>query len=211
MTYKQNLHGLYIITEPTLCGDAIVSKVEQAILGGAQVIQYRNKAASNEIQRSEALALRALCQQYQRCFLINDNIELALEVNADGVHLGQSDSSLAEARKQLGDTKIIGITCHSDIKSAIQAEKNSANYVAFGRFYPSQTKPSAPPATIEILQQAQSELNIPIVAIGGVTSNNASTLIHAGANMIAVIHAIFSAQDIKQTAQCLSDKFTTTV
>ena len=211
MRLQQNLHGLYIITDAKLCANAIVNKVEQAILGGAQVIQYRNKTATKEIQRTEALVLQSLCKKYQRCFLINDNIELAMEVNADGVHLGQTDSSLTDARKQLGDNKIIGITCHSDITSATAAEKNSADYVAFGRFYPSQTKPTAPPATLEVLQQAQSELNIPIVAIGGINNDNASALIQAGANMIAVIHAIFSAQDIKQTAQLLSDKFTTTV
>ena len=211
MTDNKNLHGLYIITDPLLCGDTIIKKVEQAIQGGAQVIQYRNKTADAKTQTSEASALKKLCHQYQRCFLINDNIELALQVNADGVHLGQTDSALSDARKQLGNKKIIGITCHSDISAAIKAEQQSADYVAFGRFFPSQTKPSAPPANLDILQQAQSQLNIPVVAIGGINTENANTLIDAGANMIAVIHAIFSAHDIKKTAQSLAEKFTTTV
>ncbi len=195
-----NLHGLYIITDPTLCGDAIVNKVEQAILGGAQIIQYRNKSADTMQLIAEASALQKLCQQYKRIFLINDDVALAIKINADGVHLGQTDADITSARKQLGAEKIIGITCHSDINAAQMAQQQSANYVAFGRFYPSQTKPAAPAAKIDILKLAQAQLQIPIVAIGGISVENALELITAGVDMLAVIHAVFSQEDIKQAA-----------
>lgn len=195
-----NLQGLYVITDPDLCSSDIINNVEQAILGGAQVIQYRNKAGNKLQQRAEALALQSLCSQHERVFIINDDISLALEINADGVHLGQTDSNILEARKRLGDKKIIGITCHNDINAAIAAQTKTANYVAFGRFYPSLTKPSAPPADIDILQQAKSQLQIPIVAIGGISVENAPTLINAGADMLAVIHAVFGQSNILKAA-----------
>ncbi len=204
---NKNLHGLYVITDSTLCSTDIVKKVEAAIAGGAQIIQYRNKNASSQQQLNEAQALRSLCQQQQRTFIINDNVSLAMAVNADGVHLGQNDTNIATAREQLGANKIIGVTCHSDMAMAKIAQQQGANYVAFGRFYPSQTKPDAPPAELDILCQAQSQLQLPIVAIGGITIENANTLIKAGADMLAVIHAVFAQNDIKAAAQKLSQLF----
>ena len=201
------LHGLYVITDPLLCSDKLVEKVEQAILGGAQIIQYRNKLADAQTQYTEAAALQSLCQQHQRTFLINDNVSLALQVNADGVHLGQTDGDITAARKNLGEDKIIGVTCHSDIHAAKMAQQQSANYVAFGRFYPSKTKPTAPPAKIEVLQQAQQQLEIPVVAIGGISVENASNLINAGADMLAVIHAVFAQENIKQAAADLAQNY----
>lgn len=200
----QNLHGLYVITDPILCGNTLDDKVEQAILGGAQIIQYRNKTASSEIQQSEAATLQALCSKHDRIFLINDNVALAIKVGADGVHLGQSDGDIHAARAALGDKKIIGITCHSDMNAAIKAQTQTANYVAFGRFFTSQTKPSAPPASIDILSTAKAQLKIPIVAIGGVSVENAASLVSAGADMLAVIHSVFSKNDIKQAAKELA-------
>lgn len=195
-----NLHGLYVITDPKLCGENIIQKVNDAILGGAQVIQYRNKITDKQHQRTEAAALQSLCKQHDRLFIINDDIALAIETNADGVHLGQTDSNIIKARKQLGTEKIIGITCHSDLSLAINAQTQTADYVAFGRFYPSKTKPTAPPADIEILQQAKSQLQIPIVAIGGIRVENAPALINAGADMLAVIDAVFSKENTQLAA-----------
>lgn len=194
------LKGLYVITDPKLCAADLTHKVEQAILGGAKIIQYRNKTAIKAQQISEAKTLQILCSQHGRLFIINDDIALALEVNADGVHLGQSDGDILDARERLGSDKIIGITCHSDLDLAIKAQAQTANYVAFGRFYPSKTKPSAPPANIEILQHAKSQLQIPVVAIGGISVENAPPLLTAGADMLAVIDAIFSKVDIQQAA-----------
>lgn len=197
-----NLHGLYVITDPILCSNDLISKVELAILGGAQVIQYRNKNESitKAQQQTEAAALQSLCTQHGRTFIINDDVPLAIKINADGVHLGQTDGDITSARKRLGDNKIIGITCHSDLNAAISAQQQTADYVAFGRFYPSKTKPAAPPADIDILLHAKSQLQIPIVAIGGISVENATTLIQAGADMLAVIHAVFGQDNIKQAA-----------
>ncbi len=204
---KNKLQGLYGITDPTLCGSHIIDNGEQAISGGAQIIQYRNKMANKPQQFDEAQALQALCQKHQRVFIINDDITLALAINADGVHLGQTDSSIPSAREQLGKEKIIGVTCHSDLGAAKDAQLQGTDYVAFGRFYPSQTKPAAPPAEIDILHQAKAQLQLPVVAIGGVTIENAPTLINAGADMLAVIHAVFAQDNIKQSAQNLSQLF----
>ncbi len=204
---KSKLQGLYVITDPALCGTNIINKVEQAISGGAQIVQYRNKAAGQQQQLDEAKALQTLCQKYHRIFIINDDIALAKAVNADGIHLGRTDKAIHTAREQLGNEKIIGVTCHSDLNAAKEAQSQGADYIAFGRFYPSHTKPSAPPAKIDILQQAQSQLQRPIVAIGGITIENAATLITAGADMLAVIHAIFGQENIKQSAQNLSQLF----
>jgi len=204
---KNKLQGLYVITDPVLCGTRIIESVEQAIAGGAQIIQYRNKTANKQQQLNEAQALQSLCQKYQRVFIINDDIELAQTVNADGVHLGQTDSSIRLAREQLGIKKIVGITCHSNLEAAKKAQQQGADYVAFGRFYPSHTKPTAPPAEIDILYQAKAELQLPVVAIGGVTIENAPTLINAGADMLAVIHAVFAQDNIKQSTQNFSQLF----
>ena len=201
MAFKNKLRGLYVITDPQLCDDNLVNMVEQAIMGGAKIIQYRNKTAGTQQQLKECLVLKALCKKHAAIFIINDNVELALESNADGVHLGQTDADINTARKLLGKNKIIGITCHSDINKAVSAQQQSANYVAFGRFFPSKTKPDAPPAKVEILAQARSQIQIPIVAIGGISVENAPVLIDTGADMLAVIHAIFAQNNIKQAAE----------
>ncbi len=204
---KNKLQGLYVITDPILCGSRIIENIEQAIDGGANIIQYRNKTANKQQQLNEAQAVQVLCQRQQRLFIINDDIALALAVNADGVHLGQTDGNIRSAREQLGKQKIIGVTCHSDLDAAKAAQLQGADYVAFGRFYPSHTKPAAPPAEIDILHQAKAQLRLPVVAIGGVTIENASTLINAGADMLAVIHAVFAQDNIKKSAQNFSQLF----
>jgi len=192
------LHGLYAITDPTLMGDKLLADAEQAINGGIRLLQYRNKQAAYSQQESEAAALMSLCRTQGVGFIINDDPQLALKVDADGVHLGQSDSNIAHARQILGADKIIGVTCHDSLEMALAAEKAGADYVAFGRFFPSQSKPDAPPAEIELLQQARHSLSIPIVAIGGITPENGGQLINAGADMLAVIHGIFGVADSRQ-------------
>jgi len=133
-------------------------------------------------------------------FLINDDVSLALAVNADGVHLGQRDADISQARTLLGEHRIIGITCHDQLPLALAAQAAGANYVAFGRFFPSLTKPEAPPASLSILQQARAQLRIPIAAIGGITPDNAPSLLAHGADMLAVIHGVFGAGDIAAAA-----------
>lgn len=201
------LSGLYVIADSSLSSGKITlrDKVEQAIQGGARIVQIRDKRPTPDIEAIQNIAL--LCEQHNIPLLINDNIDLAIQVGADGVHLGQSDAHLREARQRLGDAAIIGITCHDDLSLAKQAAAEGANYVAFGRFFPSQTKPEAPPADIKILQQARQELQIPIVAIGGITPDNGDSLIHAGADMLAVIHGVLGQSDIFAAAIKFSQLF----
>jgi len=188
--------GLYAITDQHLMsGGVLFSKVEAALRGGCRVLQYRHKQASDKLKRSEAQQLRELCWQYQAVLIINDDLELALAVQADGVHIGQTDTPLREVRRQTGNQLLIGISCHNSLALAQRAQLEGANYVAFGRFFASHTKPQAPAAELEILRCAKQQLQIPVVAIGGVTRDNAPLAIRQGADMVAVIHDLFSAED----------------
>lgn len=193
--------GLYAITPTHLDADLLLHQVEQVILGGAQMIQYRDKSKDHTRREFTARRLLKLCHQHQCPLIINDDIALAKTIGANGVHLGIEDSSIAQARTLLGDHAIIGISCYNDIKLAKQAVTQGANYVAFGRFFVSQTKPNASLATIETLQLAKKIIPIPIVAIGGITINNGHTLIAAGANILAVVNEIFAADDIQETTR----------
>ena len=190
------LSGLYVITDEHLIPDQqLLPHVQSAVDNGASVIQYRAKTKPLTQQIKQAKALAQICHDAGRLFLVNDNLILAIESQADGVHLGQNDRTLKEARILLGKQAIIGITCHQSLTLAYQAEKDSANYVAFGRFFPSKTKPNAPAVNIDILRYAKTQLSIPIVAIGGITPDNGKPLLSAGADMLAVIHSIFGAKD----------------
>lgn len=207
---KAELKGLYCITDPELTQQSsltIIQMVEQAIEGGARIIQYRDKQASSGEQLKFAGQLCEICKQHKALFLINDDPQLAREVDAHGVHLGQTDRTLTEARQLLGNDKIIGITCHADIDLALKAEQQGADYVAFGRFYPSKTKPEASPASVDWLTEIHTQLNIPVAAIGGITPDNAYSILEAGADMLAVIHAVFGQEDIRQAASAFSSLF----
>ncbi|MEY4768269.1 MAG: hypothetical protein RL637_908 [Pseudomonadota bacterium] len=183
--------GLYVITPANAKPlPQLLIEVEAAIRGGAKVIQYREKAQLEAYQR--ATALLSLCHRYHIPLIINDSITLAAEIGADGVHLGQEDGTIDQAKQSLGDAAIIGISCYNQVERAIQAQDQGANYVAFGRFFSSESKPLATPANIETLIQAKKQLTIPIVAIGGILPENATALLNAGADLIAVIHGIFA-------------------
>lgn len=190
--------------------EAFLWKAEAALQGGCRLIQYRNKQGSAELQQREASALRKLCDQYQALLIINDSPELAAAVSADGVHLGQGDSALETARRQLGEKAIIGTTCHGSLDLAERAHQSGANYLAFGRFFSSQTKPEAPPADLQLLKAAQ-RFQLPLVAIGGINRDNAPLLIAAGADCLAISHELFSGGDpreIRQRAEYFSSLFT---
>jgi thiamine-phosphate pyrophosphorylase len=183
-------------------GERLLRGVEAALVGGCQWVQYRDKSTDQERRLREAGELLALCRRYRARLLINDDPELARLTGADGVHLGQEDCSPEEARALLGNDAIIGVTCHDSLQLAQQAVAAGANYVAFGRFFPSSTKPDAPPAPLLLLSQARRVLgNIPVVAIGGITPDNAPRVLAAGATTLAVSHSLFSAVDIRATAQ----------
>ena len=201
---QDRLQGLYVITDWELAQQTARSTeamVEQAIAGGARIIQYRNKHALPAVQLQEAKNLVQLCREHNVTFIINDDVDLALRVDADGVHLGQTDTPLASARQQLGIEKIIGITCHNDLTIAQAAQAGGADYVAFGRFFPSHSKPGASAATLDTLMLAKQHLSIPVCAIGGISQTNAPLLIEHGVDMLAVIHAVLATRDIEQAAR----------
>jgi thiamine-phosphate pyrophosphorylase len=198
--------GLYAITDTKLIHDThqLVTAVEQTILGGAQLIQYRDKSTQRKQRRQQARALQAICGRYGIPLIINDDVELAAAIHADGVHLGKDDTSLQLARASLGDTAIIGVSCYNRLDLALQATQAGADYVAFGSFFPSSTKPAAVSADIPLLREAKQRLSVPIVAIGGITPNNSQALVDAGADFLAVINGVFANADVRRAAQSYS-------
>lgn len=204
------LRGLYAITDSQLLADGrLLPYVEAALRGGAKLLQYRDKSSDAALRLRQAEALRELCLRHGAQLIINDDLELAARLGV-GLHLGQEDGSLSAARALLGRDAIIGATCHASLELAEQARRDGASYVAFGRFFTSQTKPGAPAATPELLEQARARLRLPIVAIGGVTLDNAPGLIARGASMVAVIHALFAAPnaaEVERRAHAFSQLF----
>jgi thiamine-phosphate pyrophosphorylase len=200
--------GLYAITSGALTSpEKLLEAVEQAIRGGAAVIQYRDKDSPDTFRTEQAMALSRLCQEWKVPFIVNDDPLLARECGADGVHIGQRDGGYASARELLGAKAIIGVSCHDSLDQALAAQAQGADYVALGRFFPSQTKPHAPPARIETLRAARRRLNIPIVAIGGITPENGADLIEAGADFLAVIHGIFGQPHPEAAARAYATLF----
>ena len=199
----RRLSGLYVITDSQLLADqtALLNGVAAAIDGGATVVQYRDKSADQAKRLAEAQALLTLCRSRHVPLLINDDVALAAEIGADGVHVGSDDASLVEARGILGEQAIIGVTCYNQLALAQQAEQDGADYVAFGRFFSSKTKPGAVQANQKLLIEASATLSLPIVAIGGVTPQNGASLLEAGANMLAVIHGVYAQEDIQAAAE----------
>lgn len=202
------LSGLYAITDAGLMPDreALLSGVQAAILGGAALIQYRDKSADADRRLAEASALNSLCRKLGVLFIVNDDVALAAESGAHGVHLGQADGSILEARLWLGNEAIIGATCHASLELAERATLEGASYLAFGRFFDSQTKPGAPAATPELLHAAR-RFGLPRVAIGGVTPDNGATLLAAGADMLAAVHGVFGQAHVMAAAQAYAHLF----
>lgn len=202
------LSGLYAITDDTLLPESrLKDAVEQTLLAGCRLVQYRSKIEDRAFRLQQAQQLQALCEQHDAQLIINDDVDLCREVNAAGVHLGKGDSPIRNARETLGPNKIIGVTCHDSVDAAVEAEQASANYVAFGRFFPSQTKPGASPAPLEVLTEAKNRLGIPIVAIGGINAENGAALTNAGADMLAVINAIFADYNVAESTTRLINLF----
>lgn len=187
--------GLYGITDSRLTPpDRLLASVEAALRGGAVMIQYREKHAPAAERLAQARSLQTLCQSAGVPLLINDDPELARRVNAAGAHVGQGDASVAEARKLLGDQAIIGVTCHADLALGQAGLSQGADYLAFGRFFTSSTKPGAPAASPAVLTEAKA-LGLPLTAIGGVTAENGEPLIRAGADLLAVVGGLFGGSD----------------
>ncbi|QSP95969.1 thiamine phosphate synthase [Marinobacter salinisoli] len=201
--------GLYGVTDSMLTPpETLIASVEAALRGGAVLIQYREKQAPAPERLRQARNLQALCRNAGVPLLINDDPELARRCGAAGVHLGQGDAAASEARQQLGENAIIGVTCHSRLALAQEACAAGADYLAFGRFFPSATKPKAPAADVSVLTQARA-YGRPISAIGGITIDNGAPLIQAGADLLAVVGGLFGgpADTIEQRAKTFSRLF----
>ncbi len=202
---REAIRGLYAITPDEQDTDNLLKRVRLALQGGAHVLQYRNKSASSILKLEQAVELRRLTREFSVPLIINDDMALAAQVGADGVHLGETDGSLHAARKLLGADKMIGVSCYNRLSLARDAEVRGADYVAFGAFFASGIKPAAPVATIALLHEARRELRLPIVAIGGITVDNGAQLFDAGADALAVISALFAADNVLLAARQFSD------
>lgn len=203
---RKTISGLYVITPALADPELLAGKVEAALRGGAQVVQYRNKAADEPLRHEQAVRIARLCRVVGACFIVNDSIELARRVAADGVHLGKDDEGVGAARALLGPGKLIGVSCYNELWRARDAVAQGADYIAFGSFFPSPTKPGAVMAARDLLRAAK-EFSVPIVAIGGITPDNAALLIEAGADAVAVLSAVFDAPDVERAARRIARLF----
>jgi len=205
MDNRSDIAGLYAITDETLPLEELFDRTEAILRGGARVLQYRDKRhAENKQEIAEVLL--SLCVDYDALFIINDDVSLARTVGAHGVHLGRDDMTLAAARAELGAGAIIGVSCYNQPTLAQRAVIGGANYIAFGSFFPSPTKPDAVRADIELLHDAR-ELEVPVVAIGGITPDNGAALVAAGADALAVITGVYRADDPQRAASAYCDLF----
>jgi thiamine-phosphate pyrophosphorylase len=196
------IKGLYAVTPDLDDTERLCKIVTEAILGGARLVQYRNKQAGHVLRIAQAQALLAICREHGVPLIINDHVKLCLALDADGVHIGGTDGDIAATRQRIGN-KLLGASCYNRLDIALQAQAAGADYVAFGACFSSQTKPQAPEAALSLFS-ANAALTVPKVAIGGITLDNAFQAVDAGADMLAVIGALWGSPDIRHTAQQFS-------
>lgn len=202
------IRGLYAITDAGgLARGDYLERAEQALRGGARMLQYRSKGSDAARRREQARALAALCARYDVPLIVNDDPVLAAETGAAGVHLGRDDTAVAHARTLLGPAAIIGVSCYDELARAQTAAAAGASYVAFGSFFLSLTKPGVVRASLGLLAQARATLPVPIVAIGGITPENGAALVAAGADALAVIEGVFGQPDIAAAARAYAALF----
>lgn len=199
--------GLYAITPDLADTELLCRKARAALAGGATVLQYRNKSATPALRREQAARLQALCRDRGVAFVVNDDVELALALGADGVHLGKDDGAARAARERIGAAMRLGISCYDSLARADAALAEGADHLAFGAAFPSRVKPDAVRASTDLFAEARARYRVPIVAIGGITLDNAPALIAAGVDAIAVISALFDAPDIEQAAASFTALF----
>lgn len=186
------MRGLYPITPDTADTDALLRKVEEVLKAGVAMLQYRNKSIAKDKRLLQAKELAPLARGYGVPLIVNDDVEIALVVGANGAHIGKEDGDLGAARARLAG-RILGASCYDSLESARAAVRAGADYVAFGSVFPSPTKPDAKRAPLSLFRQ---DLGVPLCAIGGITLENAPAVIGAGASLLAVISDIFDAPDI---------------
>jgi thiamine-phosphate pyrophosphorylase len=201
------IKGLYAVTPDFLNTELLCEKVAAALQGGASIVQYRNKATDVGLRLRQATALLALCRSHKVPLIINDHLDLCAQIDADGLHIGTTDCDLSAARRLLGADKIIGASCYNQLDLALKAEQQGASYAAFGACFSSDTKPNAVNAPLSLFAEAKQKIKIPLIAIGGITLDNAPQVIAAGANSIAVVGALFGADDIAATSERFAHLF----
>lgn len=194
------LRGLYAITDSQLLAGKFLSYVEAALDGGVTLLQYRDKGSDESRRLREATELLKLCERYKTRLIINDDADLAARLDV-GVHMGQTDGSLTDARGLLGHKAIVGATCHGSLEMAEKAKTEGASYIAFGRFFNSSTKPGAPAIELDVLRQARARFHLPIAVIGGITLENAPPLVEHGADLLAVVHGLFGAESTQEVTR----------
>jgi len=201
------IKGLYAITPDSADLNTLIQKTKSAIEGGAFMVQYRSKIQDRDVKMQQCAAILRLCREHNVPCIVNDDVEMCRILEADGVHLGEKDDNIAEVRHILGEDAIIGSSCYDQLDRAKSAQKEGASYVAFGAMFPTSTKPNAPRASLALLKEAKREIEIPIVAIGGITVNNAHDVIKTGIDAIAVITSLYEAKSIKETAETFAKMF----
>jgi len=201
------IKGLYAITPDSADLNTLIQKTKSAIEGGAFMVQYRSKIQDRDVKMQQCAAILRLCREYEIPCIVNDDVDMCRILEADGVHLGEKDDNIAEVRHILGEDAIIGSSCYDQLDRAKSAQKEGASYVAFGAMFPTSTKPNAPRASLALLKEAKREIQIPIVAIGGITVNNAHDVIKTGIDAIAVITSLYEAKSIKETAETFAKMF----
>ncbi|QKT03196.1 thiamine phosphate synthase [Ectothiorhodospiraceae bacterium 2226] len=208
------LQGLYVVTPELADDERLSALVSAALAGGARAVQYRAKHLPPAQRQRQAAQLAALCRRAAALFIVNDDADLAAAVGADGVHIGREDAAIARARARLPHG-LIGVSCYNRLDLAQAAQAAGADYVAFGRFFPSRTKPDAVQADPALLREARAVLRVPpgkpqgvpLVAIGGITAENGRRLVEAGADMLAVIDGVFGRPDVEAAARALAALF----
>jgi thiamine-phosphate pyrophosphorylase len=199
--------GLYIVTPDWDDTQALLGKTEAALRGGAELVQYRHKTATTELRREQSVQLLEICRRFGKPLVINDFPELCIEIGADGVHVGGTDASVSEIRKQLGAGKIVGASCYGDLQLARNARAAGASYVAFGGFYPSRVKKYEVSTSPNIIALSKAEIQLPVVVIGGMTLENSQPLVQRGADMVAAISSVYMADDAENAAREFSALF----
>ncbi|WP_075255918.1 thiamine phosphate synthase [Herbaspirillum camelliae] len=205
--YAKRLRGLYIVTPDWDDTAQLLAATELALQQGAALVQYRHKTAGAQQRQAQASALLALCRQYQVPLIINDHVDLCLDIDADGIHVGGTDASIAEVRKAVGPDRIVGASCYGTLELAHAAYRDGASYVAFGGFYPSRVKKYDFRTAPEIIAQSKREIALPVVVIGGITLENAPPLVAQGADMVAVISSVYLVPVEERKTRQLADLY----
>jgi thiamine-phosphate pyrophosphorylase len=207
MSINEKLHGLYVISDDTLTPNTtIIEQIEEALKGGAKIVQLRDKKNPYEQVKQKAIHIQNLCHKYGAIFILNDHTVMAIEMDADGLHIGKSDHDKFEYLRS-HYKGIIGVSCYGDVNLAKEFEKKGANYVAFGSFYTSPTKPNSNIIPLDILKEAKQKLTIPVCAIGGIDTKNISTIMQYKPSMVSLISDIWNSDDIQTQSQFYAQQF----